>query len=275
MKKLKSHRCFGGLTEFFEHGSNHTKTQMKFCIHRPSESKPIKGGLIWLSGLTCTDENFITKAGAQRFCEDLGLAIICPDTSPRGLDLPNEHESYDFGSGAGFYLDATTEYYKNHYNMYSYVNEEVYDLFNKELNLNGNIGIFGHSMGGHGALTIGLKNPDKYKSISAFSPIVNPMNSAWGKKAFKNYLGEDESTWEDYDACKLVEKGNFHSKSILIDQGLTDDFYPDQLLTKNFEEICGSKQNLKVNYRKDFDHSYYFISTFIEEHMKHHSESLK
>lgn len=275
MKKLKSHFCFGGVTEFFEHESKCTKTQMKFCVHKPLDENKIKGGLIWLSGLTCTDENFITKAGAQRLCNELGLVLICPDTSPRGLNLPNEHESYDFGSGAGFYLDALTEGYKEHYNMYSYINEELYNLFNEKFGLNGKIGIFGHSMGGHGALTIGLKNPENYKSISAFSPIVNPINCEWGKKAFKGYLGQDKKLWDAYDACKLVDMGNVHSNSILIDQGLSDDFYPAQLLTENFEKACEGKQKLKVNYRKGYDHSYYFISTFVEEHMRHHAQALK
>jgi S-formylglutathione hydrolase len=275
MKKLKSHFCFGGVTEFFEHESKFTKTQMKFCIHKPLDKSKIKGGLIWLSGLTCTDENFITKAGAQRICNELGLALMCPDTSPRGLDLPKEHESYDFGSGAGFYLDATTENYKEHYNMYSYVNEELYELFNEDLSLSGNIGIFGHSMGGHGALTIGLKNPDKYKSISAFSPIVNPVNCDWGQKAFRGYLGEDKKLWEAYDACELVKHGGVHKNTILIEQGLSDDFYPQQLLTENFEKACKGRQKLKVNYREGYDHSYYFISTFLEEHMRHHAKFLK
>ncbi len=276
MKLLKSHACFGGFTEFFEHESVSTKTKMKFSIHRPKNISDIKGGLIWLSGLTCNEENFITKAGAQKYLSELGLVIICPDTSPRGLDLPGEHDSYDFGSGAGFYVDATVPSYKDNYQMYTYINEEIYNLLNTTYNLKNNIGIFGHSMGGHGALTIGLKNSKKYKSISAFSPIVNPTQCAWGKKAFLGYLGEDTKTWDAYDACKLLVSSNTHPNKILIEQGLKDDFYPDQLLTKNIEVAArDAKQDIQVNYREGYDHSYYFISTFIEEHIKHHSKYLK
>ena len=169
MEKLKSHKCFSGVTEFFKHSSKQTGTEMSFAVHRPENPESIKGGLIWLSGLTCNEQNFITKAGAQKIVSDSGLVLICPDTSPRGLDLPGEHDAYDFGSGAGFYVNATTEGYKEHYKMDSYINEELYDLFDSQYNLKGNISLFGHSMGGHGALTIGLKNPEKYKSVSAFS----------------------------------------------------------------------------------------------------------
>jgi S-formylglutathione hydrolase len=275
MKVLKSHKCFDGLTEFYEHDSKYTKTKMKFSMHRPPESAPIKGGVIWLSGLTCTDENFITKAGAQRVLSELGLVIICPDTSPRGLDLPKEHDSYDFGSGAGFYVDSTTDGYRDHYNMYSYVNDEIYSLLNDKFNLKGQISIMGHSMGGHGALTIGLKNSDKYKSISAFAPIVNPISGGWGQRALNGYLGDDVNEWKKYDACELVLSGKKHDQAILIEQGLSDEFYPNQLLTKNFVEVCASEnQKLKVNYRENYDHSYYFISTFIGDHLKYHHKIL-
>lgn len=276
MKKLKSHKSFGGVTEFWEHDSQTTKTTMKCSVYRPENIENIKGGIIWLSGLTCNEENFITKSGVQSILSELNLALICPDTSPRGLDLPNEHDSYDFGSGAGFYVDATVPGYKDHYQMYSYINDELYDLFNNEYNLHSNISIFGHSMGGHGALTIGLKNPTKYKSISAFSPIVNPTACSWGQKALKGYLGENETTWASYDACALLGSGKKHSNEILIDQGLADEFYPDQLLTKNFEEACKTAdQKNSVNYREGYDHSYYFISTFINDHVMHHAQFLK
>lgn len=271
MNLLKSHKCFDGFTEFYEHESTSTRTKMKFSLHRPADDKKIIGGVIWLSGLTCTDENFITKAGAQRILSEMGLVIICPDTSPRGTNLPKEHDSYDFGSGAGFYVDATTEGYKDHYNMYSYVNEELYDLFNAKFNLKGNISLMGHSMGGHGALTIGLKNPNKYKSLSAFSPIMNPMSGGWGQKALLGYLGEDHEAWAKYDACELVLSGHSHPKPILVDQGKKDEFYPNQLLTHSFETACkNSDQQVKINLREDYDHSYYFISTFIESHLKFH-----
>lgn len=274
MEKLKSHQSFSGQTEFWKHSSKQTGTDMKFSIYRPSCAvEEIKGGLIWLSGLTCTEENFITKAGAQRILNELNLALVCPDTSPRGLDLPGEHESYDFGSGAGFYLDAQVDGYKDHYRMESYIIEELYPLFDQMFQLGGHIGLFGHSMGGHGALTLGLKNPEKFKSISAFSPIVNPTGCAWGQKALKGYLGEDQSLWIQYDACELVKSGKRHAQKILIDQGLADEFYPAQLLTENFEKACKeSDQKLEVNYRDNYDHSYYFISSFVEEHIRYHAE---
>lgn len=274
---IKSHKTFDGFTEFYEHTSNYTKTKMKLALYRPT-SKPILGGIIWLSGLTCTEENFITKAGAQRFLSELGLVIICPDTSPRGLNLPQEHESEYFGTGASYYIDAITEHYKDHYLMYSYINEEVYNLFNKKFNLNGNISIMGHSMGGHGALTIGLKNPDKYKCISAFAPAVNPMkqNTGAGSVALKGYLGADSSLWKLYDACALIENGYKHPQEILLDQGLADELYPAPLLTHNFIDAClVAGQPLKVNFREDYDHSYYYVSTFIEEHLRYHYEALK
>lgn len=275
MNKLKSHKTFHGFTEFFEHDSTFTKTKMKFSLYRPEDPSKIKGGLIWLSGLTCTDENFITKAGSQRILSELGLVVICPDTSPRGLDLPKEHDSYDFGSGAGFYVDATTDGYRDHYNMYSYVKDEIYGILDSKFNLKGNISIMGHSMGGHGALTIGLKNPNLFKSISAFSPIVNPMVGGWGQRALNGYLGDDHEAWSQYDACELVLSGHKHPQEILIEQGLADEFYPNQLLTKNFVDACATvKQPLKVNLREEYDHSYYFISTFIEEHIRYHAKKL-
>lgn len=271
MKLLKSHRCFDGLTEFFEHDSYVTKTSMKFSVHRPEHATSIKGGLIWLSGLTCNEENFITKAGAQRVLSELGLVVICPDTSPRGLMLPGEHDSYDFGSGAGFYVDATTDAYKENYRMASYVDEELYNLFDSRYGLSGKIGIFGHSMGGHGALSLALRSPNKYRSVSAFSPIVNPVNCDWGKKAFTGYLGDDEESWKPYDSCELLKSGKRHPSKILIDQGLSDDFYPAQLLTKNFESLSSELgQDSQVCYREGYDHSYYFISTFLESHLRHH-----
>lgn len=277
MEITKSQKCFEGFVEYYKHDSQVTQTEMKFSLFRPKDkSEKFSGGLIWLSGLTCNEENFITKAGAQQYAIDHNLVIICPDTSPRGLDLPGEHENYDFGSGAGFYVDATTAGYKDHYKMYTYINEEIYNFLNTEFNLNNNISIFGHSMGGHGALMIGLKNSKKYKSISAFSPIVNPMNCQWGQKAFKGYLGNDESQWSNYDACALIEEQDkHHLKPILIDQGLNDQFYPEQLLTQNFEKTCVKKdQELLVNYCEGYDHSYYFISSFIKNHIDFHAKHL-
>ncbi|RYZ58134.1 MAG: S-formylglutathione hydrolase [Proteobacteria bacterium] len=273
MKVLKTFKTFGGLTQFLEHDSVATGTTMKFSQFIPS--KPAKGALIWLSGLTCTEENFITKAGAQQYAEAHQLILICPDTSPRGLNLPHEHESYDFGSGAGFYVDATTEGYRDHYKMYSYIVNELYDLVNKEHKLSGRISISGHSMGGHGALTIGLKNPDRFHSISAFSPIVHPTASAWGEKALKGYLGEDKAAWADSDATELLLKGKRHTQMILIDQGTADEFLEKQLLSDHIVKAARSKdQPLELNMREGYDHSYYFIATFIESHIAFHAKHL-
>lgn len=273
---LKTHKTFGGLTQFWEHESVSTATKMKFSTYIPSGN--VKGCLIWLSGLTCTDENFITKAGAQKYLEEHNLMVICPDTSPRGLDLPGEHDAYDFGSGAGFYVDATVDGYKNHYRMYSYIVEELYSLIQKQFKISPHkISISGHSMGGHGALVIGLRNPEKFQSISAFSPIVNPTQCPWGQKALPGYLGADEvACWKTYDATELVLAGKRHPKMILIDQGTKDEFYEKkQLLPENLEAAASKKnQALKVNYREGYDHSYYFIATFIESHIKYHSEIL-
>lgn len=274
LNKLKSHKTFEGKTEFWSHQSDVTKTEMKFSTFIPNGD--ISGCMIWLSGLTCTDENFITKAGAQKFLAQNNMMVICPDTSPRGLNLPAEHDSYDFGSGAGFYIDATTKGYKDHYKMYSYITLELYHIIKTNFNVE-KISISGHSMGGHGALVIGLKNPELFKSISAFSPIVNPIASPWGQKAFTGYFGEvNKSLWSEFDSCELIKKGHKHKNPILIHQGLSDEFFQGQLKTENFENIAKeANQDHEVIYSEGYDHSYYFIQTFIEEHIKHHSKFLK
>lgn len=270
---LKTHKTFGGTTQFWEHESSSTKTKMKFSTYTPSG--PIKGAIVWLSGLTCTDENFITKAGAQRRLEEKGLMVICPDTSPRGLNLPGEHDAYDFGSGASFYVDATTDGYKDHYRMYTYVAQELPALIKSQFNVS-NLSIMGHSMGGHGALVIGLRNPNVYKSVSAFSPIVNPTQCPWGQKALPGYLGTDATAQAKYDATELVKSGTRIASQILIDQGTKDEFYEKkQLLPENFEAASRAKdQAVKLNYREGYDHSYYFIATFIDSHIDHHAEYL-
>lgn len=269
MKVLKSHKIFDGKTEFWSHQSEQTKTEMKFSTFIPTGD--IKGCLIWLSGLTCTDENFITKAGAQRSLAQNGLMVICPDTSPRGLNLPGEHDAYDFGSGASFYVDATTEGYRDHYKMYSYVVLELYKIIKEQFKVN-NISISGHSMGGHGALVIGLKNPDLFKSISAFSPIVNPGCVPWGQKAFTGYLGKDTEIWKKYDSIELLKTGYKHSKKILIHQGMSDEFLETQLKTNHFIKMAEeASQSHEVIYSEGYDHSYYFISSFIEKHIDHHA----
>lgn len=273
MKCLKTHKTFDGLTQFWSHDSSETKTEMKFSTFIP-EGK-ISGCIVWLSGLTCNEENFITKAGAQKYLAEQGLMLIAPDTSPRGLNLPGEHDSYDFGSGAGFYLDATVEPYNHHYRMYSYVCNELVSLIQNSFHCHA-ISLMGHSMGGHGALMIGLKNPSLFKSISAFSPIVNPTHAPWGIKAMKGYLGDEQSVWEEFDSVELLKKSQLHPAKILIHQGLNDEFLKDQLLTDQFIEAANNSGQLHVvKYCEGYDHSYYFISTFIEEHILHHARYLK
>lgn len=275
MQVLKTHKIFEGKTQFWEHDSASTKTKMKFSTFIPAGNT--KGCLIWLSGLTCTDENFITKAGAQKYLAEQGLMVICPDTSPRGLQLPQEHDSWDFGSGASFYLDATTPGYKDHYQMETYIVDELHSLIQKEFKIPANkISIFGHSMGGHGALTLGLRHPNKFASVSAFSPIVNPVNAPWGVKAFTGYLGENRATWAEHDATELVRSGRRHPQSLLVDQGSDDEFLAKgQLLTDNLAKACKEAgQKLEVNMRDGYDHSYYFISSFVENHIKFHAGCL-
>ncbi|MEM7646249.1 MAG: S-formylglutathione hydrolase [Pseudomonadota bacterium] len=243
---------------------------MRFAAFLP-EGK-IQSTCLWLSGLTCNEENFITKAGAQKKASDLNMALFCPDTSPRGLDLPGEHDSYDFGSGAGFYVDARTPGYSDHYRMQSYLIEEFIPLIQEEFKLPEKLGLMGHSMGGHGALTLGLKNPHLFSSLSAFSPIVNPIQAPWGQKALSLYLGDNKDLWREYDTCELLKMGKKHPKKILVDQGLDDEFYPNQLLTENFIEACNeADQDHQVNRVEGFDHSYYFIASFIDNHLEFHS----
>ena len=274
MKVLKRHQCFNGTVQFNEHDSKETGTTMKFSTFLP-EGK-LRGCLIWLSGLTCTDENFMAKAGAQKMLSEAGLMVICPDTSPRGLNLLGEHDSWDFGSGAGFYVDATTPGYKDHYRMYSYIANELYSLVQKEFSVENRISISGHSMGGHGALVLGLREKSKFKSVSAFSPIVNPLKCAWGQKAFSGYLGDDQKLWNSYDACELIRSGVTRLEPILIDQGTADDFLDKQLLTAHFTQACATgPQKADVRMQKGYDHSYYFISSFIGDHIRFHAEYLR
>lgn len=270
---------FGGYNRRYKHFSPTLGCSMNFHIYfpppppSPSHKFPV---LYWLSGLTCTDENFIAKSGAQRAASKEGIALIVPDTSPRGLNVEGEADSWDFGVGAGFYLNATQEKWKN-WRMYDYIVKELPKLLAEnfpQLNT-AKASIFGHSMGGHGALTIYLKNLDKYKSVSAFAPIVNPINCAWGQKAFTNYLGENKADWEEYDATCLVSKFHDVSATILIDQGEDDKFLHDQLLPNKFPEAC-KKHGVPVLLRLQpgYDHSYFFIATFIDDHILHHAKAL-
>jgi len=272
---IKENTCFEGKTQIFEHFSNITQTLMRYAVHLPCDPKEVEHGIIWLSGLTCNEENFITKSGIQRALAGTNTLVICPDTSPRGLNLPDEHSSWDFGSGAGFYVNATTEGYADHYKMYDYVVLEIYKLLKTAYQIK-NVSIMGHSMGGHGALIMGLKEPEKFRSVSAFSPIVHPTQCPWGQKAFAGYLGDDVKTWSPYDATELVKAGHTHPQPILIDQGSEDEFLAEQLLTEDFKNICQTQnQALDCQYRAGYDHSYYFIASFLQHHIDFHLQHLK
>jgi S-formylglutathione hydrolase len=270
---LKRHRSFSGETIFCEHDSSATKTKMKFSAFLPREVEQIENAIIWLSGLTCTEENFITKAGAQAYLSDTSTMVICPDTSPRGLNLPGEDDSYDFGSGAGFYVNATEDPYATNYQMDDYIIKDLVSILRDGFKIK-KLSIMGHSMGGHGALVLGLRNPDMFESISAFSPIVNPIACPWGQKALKGYLGDNQQEWKKYDACELLNSGAKAKNKILIDQGSNDEFLKEQLLSENFKVAADNAgQVYSLNYREGFDHSYYFIASYIEDHIKFHLEN--
>ncbi len=272
IRQTKEIKTFDGFTRYFEHDSLVTKTKMNFSTFSPKGK--VESAIIWLSGLTCTEENFITKAGAQNYLKDSNTMIVCPDTSPRGLDLAGEHESYDFGSGAGFYLNATTDEYEDHYRMYDYIKDEIVSILKEHFNVK-KISIMGHSMGGHGALILGLREKDLFESVSAFSPIVNPIKAPWGVKAFKGYLGEEMIGAEQYDATELIKSGLKRDDTLLIDQGSNDEFFEEHLLTENIVKASNDHgQVLSVKYRDGYDHSYFYISTFIGEHIRFHLQSL-
>ncbi|WP_115702145.1 S-formylglutathione hydrolase [Legionella sp. 13.8642] len=275
---IEEHYCFGGIQRVYAHQSSVTDCVMRFGIFLPpqvhTQCVPV---LYWLSGLTCTEQNFITKAGAQRVAAQLGLALVIPDTSPRGIHLPGDQDSYDFGIGAGFYVDATQNPWSKYYQMSTYVCEELPHLLQQYFPLNEQAcGIFGHSMGGHGALTLAFKNPKKYRSVSAFSPICAPTQCVWGQKAFAGYLGKDEEQWRDYDACHLIVERGWPHKKILIDQGTQDPYLQEQLKPELFQKAClNTSVDLNLRMQKGYDHSYYFIASFIEEHLTFHASLLK
>lgn len=270
-------RCFDGRQLRIKHHSGCCNCEMVFSLFLPPQAEHGTVPLVWwLSGLTCTDQNFVSKAGAQRVAAELGLAIIAPDTSPRGdgvADDPNG--SWDFGLGAGFYVNATQAPYAHHYQMYDYVQQELPALIESAFPLDmSRQSIMGHSMGGHGALTIALKNPGQYKSVSAFAPICAPMQCPWGEKALTGYLGEDRSQWLEYDAVALLEQKGF-DKAILVDQGLSDSFLQEQLKPELLQVACNDVGvNLTINRRVGYDHSYYFIATFMESHLRYHHQFL-
>lgn len=270
-------RSFGGWQRNYAHASSETGTAMTFSLFLPPAAEQgVVPALMWLSGLTCTPENFTVKAGAQRRAAELGLALIMPDTSPRGTDLPGEHDSYDFGSGAGFYVDATEAPWSDHYRLYSYMTRELPDLlFGGELPLDRQrLSISGHSMGGHGALVIGLREAAMFRSVSAFAPIANPMECPWGQKAFTGYLGDDPGRWAAYDACHLIRSGHRRGE-ILVDQGMADPFLVEQLKPDALEAACAeAQQPLTLRRQEGYDHSYFFISTFIDDHLDWHATHL-
>ena len=277
IEKISAWKCFEGSQEVHSHQSSETGTKMRFGLFLPSQAKQGKVPLlVWLSGLTCTEENFITKAGAQRVAAELGLAILAPDTSPRGLGHAGEDDAYDFGSGAGFYVDATQAPWKKGYRMYSYLLQELLPLVAANFPVRDDrVSISGHSMGGHGALTIALKNPARFKSVSAFAPIVAPSQVPWGEKALTGYLGPDRQTWAEHDATALVESRGWKGPKILIDQGLADQFLATQLHPHLFESACAQAgQPLTLRRHAGYDHGYYFIQSFMADHLQHHASAL-
>ena len=276
LEQVTRSKLFGGTQLVYSHWSKETGCKMRFAVYLPPQAEKQKSPcLFWLSGLTCSEQNFITKSGAQRVAAELGVILIVPDTSPRHLSLPEESHSYDFGEGAGFYLDAITAPWSRHYRMYSYLSKELYALVLKEFAIDQNrIGIFGHSMGGLGALNLAIRNPDLYQSVSAFSPICAPLESPWGIKAFTRYLGEQKSLWAQYDPIHLIKMYGWQGP-ILIDQGTADEFLRDQLKPEQLKEACvNAKINLNLRLQDGYDHSYYFIATFIEEHLRFHLEAM-
>lgn len=276
IKQTQSHTCFAGYQGFYEHPSDCCNGPMRFSVFVPPHDAGARlPVLYYLSGLTCNEEVFPVKAGAQRVAAELGLVLVAPDTSPRDTGIEGATGDWEFGEGAGFYVDATETPWRERFRMYSYVVDELPRLISEHFPVDPErSGIFGHSMGGHGALVIALRNPDRYRSVSAFAPIVAPTQVPWGHKALPRYLGDDRTTWLDYDAIELVGRGTFPG-SILIDQGLSDGFLEEQLQPERFEDACrASGQALVLRRHPGYDHGYYFIQTFIEDHLRHHAAQL-
>ena len=276
LETISEARCFGGVQGVYSHDAEATSCAMRFSVFVPPQAAAGPVPLLyWLSGLTCTEENFTVKAGAQRYAAEHGVILVAPDTSPRGVNLPGEDDSYDFGSGAGFYVDATEAPWSAHYRMYSYITSELPKLI--LANFPGDAarqGVFGHSMGGHGALVCALRNPDIYKSVSAFAPIVAPTRVPWGEKALAGYLGADRTIWRQYDACELI-RGGSAVPDILVDQGRADNFLDEQLKPELLREACeAAGQPLTLRMQDGYDHSYYFIASFVGDHIAHHAKAL-
>lgn len=274
LRLISEHACFGGVQGFYAHDSVVCGTEMRFSVFRPPASRDRAPVLFYLSGLTCTEETFAIKAGAQRVAAELGIMLVAPDTSPRLARLPGDDADWDFGLGAGFYVDATRAPWSAHYRLYSYVTEELPQMVRAHFDASERQSIFGHSMGGHGALVCALKNPDRYRSVSAFAPIVTPSSVPWGEKAFEGYLGIDRDAWRGYDASELVRAQRYDGK-ILIDQGTADQFLGAQLLPEAFVEACKeSGTRVELRMQEGYDHGYYFISTFVADHIRHHAAYL-
>lgn len=276
MKILSQNTAFGGMQGVFSHESQITQCEMTFAVFVPPQAITERRPVLWyLSGLTCTHANVMEKGEYRRMAAELGLIIVCPDTSPRGTDVPDELTNWKMGKGAGMYLDATESPWATHYRMYSYVTEELPALIGEHFRADmDRQGIFGHSMGGHGAMTMALKNPERFKSCSAFAPIVNPLTADWTQDAFEKYIGADRAKWRAYDACALVEDGA-RFPEFLIDQGKADSFLETGLKPWLFEEaIKGTDIGLTLRMHERYDHSYYFISTFMDDHLKWHAERL-
>ena len=274
LELLEEHRMFGGWQQRYRHVSETLNTAMTFSIYLPpTQDDTPPPVLYWLSGLTCNDENFTTKAGAQRVASELGLVLVMPDTSPRGDDVADD-AGYDLGQGAGVYVNATQAPWAAHYRMYDYISSELPALIQQHFNVNRRQSISGHSMGGHGALMLALRNPDQFQSASAFAPIVNPSQVPWGRKALTAYLGEDETQWLQYDSCHLL--ANSQKKlPMLVDQGDCDQFLPDQLQPAKLEELASQYDwPLTLRTQSGYDHSYFFIASFIEDHLRFHARYL-
>lgn len=277
LEQIGENKCFGGRQLRYKHRSQTNRCEMTFSVYLPpnaSGNSPVPV-IYWLSGLTCTDENFVQKAGAQRYAAENNVAIVTPDTSPRGEGVPDDPDASDLGWGAGFYVDATEAPWSTHYHMYSYVTNELPELIDANFPVLGNRqSIMGHSMGGHGALTIALKNPEKFRSVSAFAPICAPSLCPWGKKTLGNYLGDDKSVWVRYDTCELIKSAP-GKIPFLVDQGDKDPFLHSQLMPEELKRACAQYDYpLELRMRKGYDHSYFFIASFIEEHIKYHAAAL-
>ena len=275
MERISTNRCFGGQQRRYRHASETLNCDMTFSVFLPPQAEAGKVPVVyWLSGLTCTDENFMTKAGAQRYAAELGIALVAPDTSPRGEGVPDDPDGgYDLGLGAGFYVNATQEPRRRHYRMYDYVVDELPALIVNEFPVDASrVGLSGHSMGGHGALTLALKNPGRYTSVTAFAPICAPMNCPWGEKALGSYLGMNRDDWRDHDATELVPVAA-ERLPVLIDQGEADEFLAEQLQTERLLEVCAeSDYPMTLRMQPGYDHSYFFIASFIGEHLAFHVE---